>query len=74
MTTLEKTVSILAEYKGIDASSIKPESTFQEIDLDSLDVAELVMNLEDEFGVTIELSDGVTCVGDLVACIDGAAQ
>lgn len=72
MTTLEKTISILAEYKGIDASSIKPESTFQDIELDSLDIAELVMNLEDEFGVTIELNDDVKYVQDLVKSIDEA--
>lgn len=72
MTTFEKTASILAEYKGIDAASVKPESTFQEIELDSLDIAELVMNLEDEFGVTIELDEGVKCVNDLVARIDEA--
>lgn len=70
--TFEKVASILAEYKGIDVSEIKEESTFQELSLDSLDVAELVMNLEDEFGVTLELDEAVKTVANLVKLIDEA--
>ena len=54
---LEKVIAILADYNGADASTIKPETTFAELSLDSLDVAELVMSLEDEFGVTIEMNE-----------------
>ena len=70
--TFEKVASMLAEYKGIDVSEIKEESTFADLKLDSLDVAELVMNMEDEFGVTLELDEGVKTVADLVRLIDEA--
>lgn len=70
--TFEKVASILAEYKGIDVSEIKEESTFAELSLDSLDVAELVMNMEDEFGVTLELDEAVKTVADMVKLIDEA--
>ena len=70
--TFEKVASMLAEYKGIDVAEIKEESTFAELKLDSLDVAELVMNMEDEFGVTLELDEGVKTVADLVRLIDEA--
>ncbi len=70
--TFEKVAAILADYKGIDVSEIKMESTFQELSLDSLDVAELVMNLEDEFGVTLELDEAVKTVADMVKLIDEA--
>lgn len=70
--TFEKVASMLAEYKGIDASEIKEESTFADLKLDSLDVAELVMNMEDEFGVTLELDESVKNVADLVKLIDEA--
>ena len=70
--TFEKVASMLADYKGIDAGEITLESTFAELKLDSLDVAELVMNLEDEFGVSIELDEGVKCVADMVRLIDEA--
>ena len=70
--TFEKVAKILADYKGIEESSITAESTFQELSLDSLDVAELVMNLEDEFGITIELDETVKTVADMVNKIDEA--
>jgi acyl carrier protein len=69
--TFEKVAEILADYKGIDVGSVQMESTFAELELDSLDVAELVMSLEDEFSVTIELDETVKTVADLVARIDG---
>lgn len=70
--TFEKVAQILAEYKGIGVDSVKLDSTFQELNLDSLDVAELVMNLEDEFGITIELDETVKTVADMVRKIDEA--
>jgi acyl carrier protein len=69
--TFEKVAQVLAEYKGIDASEIKPESSFQELEFDSLDVAELAMKLEDEFSVTIELDASDKTVQDLVNRIEG---
>lgn len=70
--TFDKVATILAEYKGIDVSVISAESTFADLKLDSLDVADLAMNLEDEFDVTIDLSPDVKTVGDLVKIIDEA--
>ena len=69
--TFEKVAQALSEYKGIDISSIKPESTFAELDFDSLDVAEMAMKLEDEFSMTIELDATDKTVQDLVSRIEG---
>jgi len=69
--TFEKVARALAEYKGIDVSSIKPESTFAELNFDSLDVAEMAMKLEDEFSMTIELDASDKTVQDLVKRIEG---
>jgi acyl carrier protein len=69
--TFEKVAGVLAEYKGIEVSTIKPESTFAELDFDSLDVAEIAMKLEDEFSMTIELDASDKTVGDLVSRIEG---
>ena len=66
----EKVIAILADYNGADASTIKPETTFAELSFDSLDVAELVMSLEDEFGVTIEMNENLKTVGDIVKYIE----
>ena len=67
---LEKVIAILADYNGADASTIKTETTFAELSFDSLDVAELVMSLEDEFGVTIEMNENLKTVGDITKYIE----
>ena len=65
----QKIVDTIVDAKGIDAASITPQSNFKDLNVDSLDIAEMVMNLEDEFGITIELEEGVTTVQDLVYLI-----
>jgi acyl carrier protein len=70
MTTFETIAKLVAESKDLDVYSIKPEMTFADLGLDSLDVAELVMNMEDELGVTIEISPALKTVQDVVALVD----
>lgn len=71
--TFEKVAKIIAEYKDIDVSTIKPESTFQELGIDSLDTVELIMSFEDTFGGTIEMSQDLKTVQDIVNLIDAQA-
>ena len=70
MSTFETIAKLIAETKDLDVNDIKPESTFAEMGLDSLDVAELVMNMEDELGVTIEISPALKTVKDVAALVD----
>lgn len=56
---------IVSERTGCDVSSIKPESRFADLGIDSLDTVELLMNLEDETGMEIELDRKVETVGEL---------
>lgn len=70
MTTFETIAKLLAEAKDLDAAAIKPEMTFADLGLDSLDVAELVMNMEDELNVTIEISPALKTVQDVVTLVD----
>lgn len=56
---------VISDRTGRDAASIKPESTFTELGIDSLDTVELLMNLEDELGIEIELDRPVATVDDL---------
>ena len=66
----EKVAQILADYKDIDVSTITMDSTFADLGVDSLDTAELIMNLEDEFNITIEMNEKLSTVGELVALIE----
>ncbi len=67
---LEKVIGILEDYTDVDASSINEDTTFEELGLDSLDTVELMMSVEDEFGVSIEVSGDFKTVGSVVKYIE----
>ena len=54
---LEKLKSYAARQLELDASEITPDSTFESLGIDSLDVVEMIMDLESELGVELELED-----------------
>ncbi|QAT49355.1 acyl carrier protein [Caproiciproducens sp. NJN-50] len=66
----EKVAQILAEHKEIDVSAVKPESTLEELGLDSLDTVDLIMQFEDEFDVSLEMDEKLKTVGDIVKLIE----
>lgn len=61
----EAIAKIVSARTGCDIASIKPENTFQDLGIDSLDTVELLMNLEDEIGIEIELDQKVSTIDDL---------
>lgn len=66
---LEEIKAIIAENLGIDEEKITEESSFNEdLGADSLDLFEMVMSLEDKFGIEIPTEDleGIKTVGDVV--------
>ena len=71
---LEKVIELIEEYKDEGNLDITSESTFEELSLDSLDTVELVMNLETEFDVTIEVTEDIKTVGDIVKIIESEME
>ena len=53
----EKLKNYAAKQLELDASEITPDSTFESLGIDSLDVVEMIMDLETELGVELELED-----------------
>ncbi len=53
----EKLVSYAAKQLDMDASEITPESTFESLGIDSLDIVEMIMDLESELGVELDMED-----------------
>ena len=63
-------VRIIAEYLDKEESEIKTTDTFTEIGLDSLDIMELVMQLQEELDCKIELSQEITTIDKLAELIE----
>ena len=68
--TLEKVKELLAEHLVMDAAEITEATTFEDLGVDSLDAVEIMMEMEDEFGVEIKPAEAGKSVKELVAYID----
>ncbi len=71
--TLTRVSKIIVDRLGVDESEVKLEASFKEdLGADSLDVVELVMELEDEFELTISDEDAekISTVADVVEYIN----
>ena len=71
---IEIITEILKAYKGVDDLTITADTTFESLELDSLDTVELVTNLEEALGVTLEAEQKVATIADLIALIEKAKQ
>ncbi|CEH32030.1 acyl carrier protein [Aneurinibacillus aneurinilyticus ATCC 12856] len=70
--TFDRVKKIIVDRLGVDESEIKEEASFKDdLGADSLDVVELVMELEDEFDLEISDEDAekITTVGDVIKYI-----
>jgi acyl carrier protein len=71
--TAEKVKKIVVEHLGVDADKVTEESSFiDDLGADSLDIVELVMAFEEEFGVEIpdDAAEKITTVKDAISYID----
>ena len=66
MNNFETVAKVLAEYKEIDPSEIKMETTFEELGFDSLDIVEIIMNLDLE----LEMNESLVDVKSLLSYIE----
>ncbi len=73
MEIFSKVKALIVEQLDVEESKITVETTFEDIDADSLDVVELVMALEEEFDLEIadEEVEKIKTVGDIVSYIEG---
>ena len=65
---VEKTVVEALPQFGVDESQITRDATFEDLDVDSLDLAELSQIIEDEYGIALKGDDvgKIKTVGDAV--------
>ena len=77
MSTFDKVKAIVVDQLQQDADNVTPNSTFvDDLGADSLDIVELIMRFEDEFGIEIpdEKAEKIKTVSDVVKYIDGNAN
>ena len=67
---LNKVKEIMMENLSIEEESITLESTFESLEIDSLDVFQLVMEVEEAFEIQIENPENMKTIKDLVKYIE----
>ena len=67
----EKLVSYAVKQLELNPEDITPESTFESLGIDSLDIVEMIMDLESELGVELDMEDQkITTFQELADFID----
>lgn len=69
----EKVCAVLSEQLNVPADSIKPtDDVMNDLNADSIDIVEMLMNLEDEYGVKLpeESFDNIKTVQDIVDALE----
>jgi len=72
-STLERIRGIIVDLLGVDPEQVAPEARFREdLEADSLDLVELIMAFEEEFGGEISDEDAqtITTVGEAVTYVE----
>ncbi|MDG3131562.1 acyl carrier protein [Streptococcus suis] len=70
MAVFEKVQEIIVEELGKDAEEVTLTTTFEDLDADSLDLFQVISEIEDAFDIQIDAEDGLATVGDLVAYVE----
>lgn len=78
MTTVQSKVKeVIVEQLGVDPERVKPEASFiDDLGADSLDIVELVMAMEEEFGIEIpdEDAEKLKTVGDVASYLQAKGK
>lgn len=70
MAVFEKVQAIIVEELGKDAEEVQLTTTFEDLDADSLDLFQVISEIEDAFDIQIDTEEGLSTVGDLVAYVE----
>jgi len=69
----DKVKAIIAEEVSIDPATIKPESTLEDLKIESIDLVQIMFKIEEEFDIYLadeELGVGVKNVGEVFAAVE----
>ncbi|MBA5728830.1 acyl carrier protein [Aerococcaceae bacterium INB8] len=68
----EKIKEIIVDQLGVEESEVTLETSFEnDLEADSLDIFQVINEIEDEFDITIDTDQDLKTVGDLVSYVEG---
>ncbi len=70
----DRVCDVIRETAGLEDVEMKPESTLEEIGLDSLGTVEIVVAVEDEFDIQLDTEENPKTVGEFVANVEAALE
>ena len=70
MATIDTIKAILQDKLDIDPSKVDGNSTFESLNVDSLDMVDLICELEDQLDIDFGEPEGLNTIDELVAYID----
>lgn len=74
MAVFDKVQDIIVEELDKDKSEITMETSFEALDADSLDVFQIINDIEDEFGIEVDTDQDLKTVGELVSYVEKEAK
>lgn len=74
MATIDTIRKILGDNLSIEPEQIEEDTTLDSIDIDSLDLVELICDIEDAEGIDFGESEGLETIGDIVEHIDSSSS
>lgn len=66
----EEIREVVCEQLGVEESEVKLETTFEELGADSLDLFQVVIEIEEKYGIQLEDAESIKCVKDAVDYVE----
>ena len=70
----EKIRNVIVSQLGIEESEVKLETSFEELGVDSLDLFQIIIELEEEFSIQIEDAESIKTVEDAVKYVEARVE
>ncbi|AVP55710.1 acyl carrier protein [Clostridium tetani] len=67
---IDKILQIIGEQLGMDVEELSTETSFEELGVDSLDLFQIVIEIEEEFDIQMEDAEAIKTIGDAVKFVE----
>ncbi|MGL5649393.1 MAG: acyl carrier protein [Clostridium sp.] len=70
----EEIREVVCEQLGVDKSEVKMDTTFEELGADSLDLFQVVIEIEEKYGIQLEDAESIKSVKDAVEYVESKTK